>query len=132
MKETTKLGASASHKKRLRKLANKAEKLSRLYVDLRDKSCRCGCGQTKGLDWAHAITREREIIKYHPDNTFNLFHECHLKIDHSGKQKEFFSGLIGEERYEELKLLSFQPFKPTEEFYNNVIADLTERINQLI
>lgn len=127
----SKLGYSASRKKVLKRLANKAEKLSRLFVDLRDTSCRCGCGRKQGLDWAHAITRDRELIKYEPDNTFNLYHECHLKIDHSGKQKEFFSGLIGEERYEELKRKSFLPFKPTVEFYNEVIEDLTQRISEL-
>ena len=118
-------------RKELNKYANKCERLSREYTKLRDTQCRCGCGKRVGLDWSHAITREREEFKYHPDNTFRLNHECHLRIDHGGKKDEFFSKLIGEERYSEMKQKAFRPFKPTKEWYEQQIQQLQQLIEAI-
>lgn len=110
---------------------NKCERLSKEYTKLRDLECRCGCGKRIGLDWAHAIKRGREEFKYDPNNTFRLNHNCHLKIDHSAGRDDFFTQLIGEERYNEMKQRAFRSFKPTEEWYKQQIKQLEDLIESM-
>ena len=138
VKVLNKIGSHASSKKRLKSLANKCEALSREYTKLRDKSCVCGCGKTTGLDWAHAVTRERELIKYHILNTFRLNHDCHLMIDLSkdkyAKMEELQRKRLSKEEYAEWERLRSEaafPFKANEDFYLNQIAELGTHIKEV-
>jgi len=127
----SKIGYSASNKKILTRLANKCERLSREYTKLRDRSCVCGCGKTTGLDWAHGISRQRELTKYHKLNTFRMNHECHLEMDHSGEQEKFMIKRLEQQGYYELKREAYMPFKPTVEWYQLQIVQLNTLIAEV-
>lgn len=113
----SKIGTSASNKMMLKRYANKCEKLSREYTKLRDTFCVCGCGKTTGLDWAHGISRGRELTKYDPLNTFRMYHVCHIKMDFFGRQESLMIKRLGHEAFYELKRKAYMPFKPTVEWY---------------
>lgn len=105
---------SKKEKKKLQRLANKCEKLSREYTSLRDPICQCAddnCKITTGLDWVHAIPRHREQFKYDPRNTLRLNHVHHLAIDNSPIKSVLMDQLmikrIGSDEWETMKLQSF-------------------------
>jgi len=128
-------------KKTLQRLANKCEKLSREYTKLRDPICQCAddnCQRTTGLDWAHGISQRCEQFRYHPVNTMRLYHECHLKIDHSSNKKQLMDELmfkrLSDSQWREWAFIlvdSFFPFKPTVEWYEKQIAELTRLISEV-
>ena len=132
---------AADNKKILQRLANKCEKLSREYTELRDPVCQCAdvnCQKTTGLDWAHGISQRCERFRYHPVNTMRLYHECHLAIDHSPEKKRLMDELMFKRlniaQFEEwtiMRVESFLPFRPTVEWYEKQIAELTRLIAEV-
>jgi hypothetical protein len=137
----SKIGTTASSKKTLKRLANKCEKLSRKYTALRDPICQCAddsCQKTTGLDWAHAISQRFEKFRYNPINTMRLNHECHLAIDHSPEKKRLMDELMFKrlsitqfEEWTRMRMESFLPFKPTIEWYEKQIEELTRLIAEV-
>ena len=122
-----------SHKRQLATLANKCEKLSRLLTRLKYPTCACGCGR-RTTDWCHAISRHVEFLKYHPQNTFGMFHECHLAIDHApdklAKMDALMCRLIGRDEWQDLKISASVPYTPTIVFYSGMIEILHKAINE--
>jgi hypothetical protein len=133
----SKLGPSAvnwdNQKRQLKTMANKCEQLSRKLTRLKYPACACGCGR-RTTDWCHAITRHVEYLKYHPNNTFGMFHECHLAIDHAPNKHALMDALmarlIGYDVWKDLKLSASVPYTPTLTFYSGMIEILQKAINE--
>lgn len=66
----------------------------------------------QGLDNAHCFGRGKSMTRFEPDNCLALCMGCHLVVDADPEEKrELFIKKIGEEKYNELRVLSKQPFR---------------------
>ena len=88
------------------------------YIRLRDKwTCqRCHRKFTKeqlqGLDCGHYHTRGHNMTRFNEFNVASFCYGCHSYLDQNPKEKaELFLKRIGQEKFDELEVLSKTPYK---------------------
>lgn len=82
----------------------------------------------KGLDNAHCFARGHNMTRFEPDNCMALCYGCHSYMDSNGEEKkEFFAERIGEERLQELRVMSKIPYKNVKRDQK----DISERFRSL-
>lgn len=88
------------------------------YIRLRDKHTCQRCrrkftkDQLQGLDCSHYHTRGHNMTRFHPDNAMALCYGCHSYLEANPKEHgEFMLKRIGQEKFNELEVLSKTPFK---------------------
>ena len=121
-------------RKSLTTLKNKADKLFREFIKLRDHKCqKCGKSNCK-LDTAHIISRGVHQTRFDPDNALLLCSDCHMNWAHKRPLEftEFIYEYLGKEKYHALIERSHQQITPKKrDFYIGWIDSLQGEIEQM-
>ena len=118
--------------KSLTTLKNKADKLFRDYIKLRDHKCQKCEKSNCRLDTAHIISRGVHKVRYDPDNALLLCSDCHLNFAHKRPLEfaVFIYNYLGKEKYYSLIERSHQVIMPKKrQFYIECIDTLLGEID---
>ena len=96
------------------------------------RKCHKYFGLTQGLHCAHFITRGKRGLRWERDNATALCTKHHFEIDADKAVKnEFFLGILGKERFEELLRLEHTYRKVTKVDEIPIREDLRKKIKLL-
>ncbi len=101
------------------------------FIRLRDKCCQW-CGKVGRLECSHIFSRANMATRCDPDNAKALCNNCHRRW-HSNPvdATEWLKGVIGEARYDRLRLKANKPTKMTQFDKDYIRKEQQEQIKQM-
>lgn len=104
-----------------------ADRLARLIVLARGSCARCGTQNY--LQWAHVFKRSYHATRWLEDGAFPLCRGCHKwETDRPIEGERFWRGLLGDGRYEELRVIAVSHPKTD---YKALLSSLRARAKEL-
>lgn len=121
------------------KAIDRLDKLFSEYIRKRAMKLVGGCQRCKTpktdykqLDCAHNESRNKKSVRWHEDNAAGLCGGCHRYIDDNAADKvEFFRNLVGDFKYDALRMEAQLPSHWSMNDYNLIEIYLRQLLNEI-